>query len=43
MQALHFYWYGYHIKNLVERTMDNKTKRKKYFQIEPLSQTTAYG
>jgi len=34
MQAIRFRRYGCHIGNLLDRTIDNKTQRKKHFEIE---------
>mgnify|MGYP001016454734 FL=1 len=34
MQAIRFRRYGCHIENLLDRTMDNKTKQKKHYEIE---------
>jgi hypothetical protein len=34
MQAIRFRRYGCHIKNLLDRTVDNKTKRQNHFEIE---------
>ncbi len=34
MQAIRFRRYGCHIENLLDRTMDNKTKQKKHSEME---------